>query len=52
MVDEGELGRVEYERRLLNDAVTRAFEDADERAVVEQSDRLGLGGAVSAHRPS
>jgi uncharacterized membrane protein len=52
VVDGGEQGRVELERRLLNDAVTRAFQDADERAVVEQSDRLGLGGAVSAPRPS
>jgi hypothetical protein len=31
--------------RLLDEAVLRAFPDVEERAIVEQSDRLGLGGA-------
>jgi uncharacterized membrane protein len=45
VVDEGDRARVELERRLLDEAVRRAFPDPEERAIVEQSDRLGLGGA-------
>jgi len=45
VVDEGDRDRVELERRLLGEAVLEAFPDAEERAIVEQSDRLGLGGA-------
>jgi hypothetical protein len=45
VVDEGERARVELERRLLDQAVLRTFPDAEERAIVEQPDRLGLGGA-------
>jgi uncharacterized membrane protein len=52
VVDERERGRIELERRLLDQAVLDAFPDAHERAVVEQSDRLGLGGAASALPPS
>jgi uncharacterized membrane protein len=52
VVDERERGRVELERRLLDQAVLDAFPDAHERAVVEQSDRLGLGGAASAVPPT
>ena len=37
--------RIELERRLLTQAALAAFPDADERAIVEQPDRLGLGGA-------
>jgi uncharacterized membrane protein len=36
---------IERERRLLGAAVLAAFPDSEERAVVERSDRLGLGGA-------
>jgi uncharacterized membrane protein len=43
---ERERARVELERRLLRDAVAQAFTDAEERAVVERPDRLGLGGAA------
>jgi uncharacterized membrane protein len=38
--------RIELERRLLREAVARAFPDNEERAVVERPDRLGLGGAL------
>ena len=44
VVDEGDRARIELERRLLDEAVLEAFPDAEERAIVEQSDRLGLGG--------
>ena len=47
VVDEGEQARVELERRLLAEAVTEAFPDPQEREIVEQSDRLGLGGLTS-----
>jgi hypothetical protein len=52
VVDEREQGRVELERRLLDQAVLDAFPDAQERALVEQSDRLGLGGTVNARPPT
>jgi uncharacterized membrane protein len=52
VVDEREQGRVELERRLLDQAVLDAFPDAQERALVEQSDRLGLGGTVNAAPPT
>lgn len=45
VVDETERPRVELERRLLAEAVERAFPDLEERAIVTQPDRLGLGGA-------
>jgi uncharacterized membrane protein len=45
VVDEGDRACVELERRLLDEAVLRAFPDVEERAIVEQSARLGLGGA-------
>ena len=45
VVDEDDRARVELERRLLDEAVLRAFPEVEERAIVEQSDRLGLGGA-------
>jgi uncharacterized membrane protein len=41
---ERDRARVELERRLLRDAVAQEFTDAEERAVVERPDRLGLGG--------
>jgi hypothetical protein len=41
----GERPRIELERRLLGQAVLATFPDTHERAIVEQSDRLGLGGA-------
>jgi len=41
----GERPRIELERRLLGRAVLATFPDAHERAIVEQPDRLGLGGA-------
>ncbi|HEX2409852.1 MAG TPA: DUF2254 domain-containing protein [Solirubrobacteraceae bacterium] len=41
----GERPRIELERRLLGQAVLATFADAHERAIVEQPDRLGLGGA-------
>ena len=37
--------RIELERRLLAQAALAAFPDPHERAIVEQPDRLGLGGA-------
>jgi uncharacterized membrane protein len=40
---DGERGRVDLERRLLAEAVGAAFVDAEERRIVEQPDRLGLG---------
>ena len=45
LADDGEQPRLELERRLLREAVARAFPDAEERAIVERPDRLGLGGA-------
>ncbi len=44
VVDENERPRVELEQRLLAEAVERAFPDLEERAIVSQPDRLGLGG--------
>ena len=41
----GERPRIELERRLLGQAGLATFPDAHERAIVEQPDRLGLGGA-------
>ena len=38
-----ERGRVDLERRLLAEAVATAFPDPQERRIVEQADRLGLG---------
>jgi uncharacterized membrane protein len=46
VVGERERGRVELERRLLREAVAQTYTDAEERAVVERPDRLGLGGAA------
>jgi uncharacterized membrane protein len=40
---DGERGRIDLERRLLADAVAAAFPDPEERRIVEQADRLGLG---------
>ena len=40
---EGDRGRVELERRLLDGAVAAAFPDPEERRIVDQADRLGLG---------
>ena len=45
VADAGERSRLELERRLLREAVARAFPDDEERAIVERPDRLGLGGA-------
>jgi uncharacterized membrane protein len=45
VADDSERTRIALERRLLQDAVARAFPDPGERAIVEHSDRLGLGGA-------
>ena len=39
----GERDRVDLERRLLAEAVAAAFPDPEERRIVEQADRLGLG---------
>jgi hypothetical protein len=40
---DGERGRVDLERRLLAEAIGAAFRDPEERRIVEQADRLGLG---------
>jgi uncharacterized membrane protein len=45
VADAGERPRIDLERRLLAEAVATEFPDAWERAIVEQPDRLGLGGA-------
>ena len=45
VADDSERPRIAVERRLLHDAVARSFPDPGERAIVEHSDRLGLGGA-------
>jgi hypothetical protein len=45
VADEGDRPRIELERRLLAEATIAAFPDPQERAIVEQPDRLGLGGA-------
>jgi hypothetical protein len=45
VADDAERPMIECERRLLVAAVVDAFPDSEERAVVERSDRLGLGGA-------
>ena len=45
VADEGERPASTLERRLLREAVAQAFPDAEERAIVERPDRLGLGGA-------
>ncbi len=39
----GERDRVDLERRLLAEAVAVGFPDPEERRIVEQADRLGLG---------
>jgi uncharacterized membrane protein len=44
VADADERPLIERERRLLAAAVRVAFPDAEERAVVERPDRLGLGG--------
>jgi len=41
---DGERPRIELERRLLGQAVLTTFPDVRERAILEQADRLGLGG--------
>ena len=46
VADESERPRIELERRLLAEAVLATFPDAQERAIVERPDRLGLGGAT------
>jgi uncharacterized membrane protein len=46
VADDSEQPRIALERRLLSRALVDAFPDSDERAIVEQSDRLGLGGAT------
>jgi len=43
VVAEDERGRLDLERRLLTEAVRNAFPDPEERRIVEQADRLGLG---------
>jgi len=45
VADAGEHPRIALERRLLDAALLETFSDPEERAVVERSDRLGLGGA-------
>jgi uncharacterized membrane protein len=45
VADAGERPRIELERRLLDAALAKTFPDPEERAIVERSDRLGLGGA-------
>jgi uncharacterized membrane protein len=40
---DGGRDRVDLERRLLSEAVDAAFPDPEERRIVEQADRLGLG---------
>jgi hypothetical protein len=45
VADVGEQPRIELERRLLGQAVLATFPDPHERAIAEQPDRLGLGGA-------
>jgi uncharacterized membrane protein len=46
-VDEGARRRVELERRLLDEALARAFPDPEEQAIVTRPDRLGLGGRLT-----
>jgi uncharacterized membrane protein len=46
VADESERPRIELERRLLAEAVLTTFPDAQERAIVERPDRLGLGGVA------
>ena len=46
VADAGDRPRIDLERRLLAEAVVVAFPNARERAIVEQPDRLGLGGAT------
>jgi len=45
VADDSERPRIALERRLLQEAVADHFADAEERAIVERADRLGLGGA-------
>jgi uncharacterized membrane protein len=42
-IDEASRPRVELERRLLDEALTRSFPDPEEQAIVGRPDRLGLG---------
>jgi uncharacterized membrane protein len=45
VVAENDCPRVELERRLLDEAVEHEFPDPEERAIIAQPDRMGLGGA-------
>jgi uncharacterized membrane protein len=45
VADAGDRPRIELERRLLDSGLLTTFPDPEERAIVAQSDRLGLGGA-------
>lgn len=44
-IDEASRPRLELERRLLDEALTRSFPDPEEQAIVGRPDRLGLGAA-------
>ena len=46
VVDESQRVNVELQRRLLDEAVAKAFPDPVEREMLRRPDRLGLGGAV------
>jgi uncharacterized membrane protein len=46
VADDAEQAHIELERSLLRDAVATEYADDRERAIVEQPDRLGLGGAT------
>jgi uncharacterized membrane protein len=45
IVDEAQRPRIELERRLLEDQLGSRFPDPEERAILSQPDRLGLGSA-------
>jgi uncharacterized membrane protein len=45
IVDDSQRGRIELERRLLDEGLIAAFPDPREREILEHPDRLGLGGA-------
>jgi uncharacterized membrane protein len=46
VVDAPERGRVELERRLLDEQLAARFPDREEREILSHPDRLGLGGAA------
>jgi uncharacterized membrane protein len=45
IVDDSQRGRIELERRLLDEGLIASFPDPREREILEHPDRMGLGGA-------